>query len=59
MAAVREAMAALPAAARKVRLHLNPDDAALVREQPAAERGGPRLAPGRGPVDRRAAAARS
>ena len=33
LAAVREAMAALPAAARKVRLHLHPDDAALVREQ--------------------------
>lgn len=33
IAAVREAMAALPAAARKVRLHLHPEDAALVREQ--------------------------
>lgn len=32
LAAVREAMAALPAAARQVRLHLHPDDAALVRE---------------------------
>jgi flagellar assembly protein FliH len=33
LAAVREAMGALPAAARKVRLHLHPEDAALVREQ--------------------------
>lgn len=32
IAAVREAMGALPAAARKVRLHLHPEDAALVRE---------------------------
>jgi flagellar assembly protein FliH len=32
IAAVREAMAALPAAARNVRLHLHPDDALLVRE---------------------------
>jgi flagellar assembly protein FliH len=32
IAAVREAMAALPAAARNVRLHLHPEDAALVRE---------------------------
>jgi flagellar assembly protein FliH len=31
-AAVREAMAALPAAARNVRLHLHPEDALLVRE---------------------------
>ena len=33
IAAVREAMAALPAAARKVRLHLHPEDAVIVREQ--------------------------
>jgi flagellar assembly protein FliH len=32
LAAVREAMAALPIAARNVRLHLHPEDAALVRE---------------------------
>ena len=32
LAAVREAMAALPLAARNVRLHLHPEDAALVRE---------------------------
>jgi flagellar assembly protein FliH len=32
MAAVREALAALPAAARHVRLHLHPEDAQLVRE---------------------------
>ena len=32
VAAVREALAALPAAARHVRLHLHPEDAALVRE---------------------------
>ena len=32
LAAVREAMAALPAAARNVRLHLHPEDAVLVRE---------------------------
>jgi flagellar assembly protein FliH len=32
LAAVREAMTALPAAARNVRLHLHPEDAALVRE---------------------------
>ena len=32
LAAVREAMAALPAAARNVRLHLHPEDALLVRE---------------------------
>jgi flagellar assembly protein FliH len=32
LAAVREAMAALPASARQVRVHLHPDDAALVRE---------------------------
>jgi flagellar assembly protein FliH len=32
LAAVREAMAALPAAARQVRVHLHPDDAQLVRE---------------------------
>ena len=32
LAAVREAMAALPAAARQVRLHLHPEDAQLVRE---------------------------
>jgi flagellar assembly protein FliH len=32
LAAVREAMGALPAASRNVRLHLHPEDAALVRE---------------------------
>lgn len=32
IAAVREAMNALPAASRQVRLHLHPDDAQLVRE---------------------------
>jgi flagellar assembly protein FliH len=32
VAAVREAMNALPAAARQIRLHLHPDDAQLVRE---------------------------
>ncbi len=32
LAVVREAMAALPAAAREVRLHLHPEDAELVRE---------------------------
>ena len=32
LAVVREAMAALPLAARNVRLHLHPEDAALVRE---------------------------
>lgn len=32
LAAVREAMAVLPAAARNVRLHLHPEDALLVRE---------------------------
>lgn len=32
MAVVREALAALPAASRNVRLHLHPEDAALVRE---------------------------
>lgn len=32
LAAVREAMAALPIAARNVRLHLHPEDSALVRE---------------------------
>jgi flagellar assembly protein FliH len=32
IAAVREAMAALPAAARNVRLHLHPEDALVVRE---------------------------
>lgn len=32
LAVVREAMAALPIAARNVRLHLHPEDAALVRE---------------------------
>jgi flagellar assembly protein FliH len=32
LAAVREAMNALPAASRHVRLHLHPEDAALVRE---------------------------
>lgn len=32
VAAVREALTALPAAARQVRLHLHPDDAALLRE---------------------------
>jgi len=32
LAAVREALAALPAAARHVRLHLHPEDALLVRE---------------------------
>lgn len=32
LAATREAMAALPLAARNVRLHLHPEDAALVRE---------------------------
>lgn len=32
LAAVRETMAALPLAARNVRLHLHPEDAALVRE---------------------------
>jgi len=32
IAAVREALGALPAAARQVRLHLHPDDAQLVRE---------------------------
>ncbi|MCW8919382.1 MAG: flagellar assembly protein FliH [Gammaproteobacteria bacterium] len=36
---VREALAALPSAARKVRVHLHPEDAVLVREklQPAEE----------------------
>jgi flagellar assembly protein FliH len=33
LAAVREAMGALPAASRNVRLHLQPEDAALVREK--------------------------
>jgi len=32
LAVVREAMAALPVAARNVRLHMHPEDAALVRE---------------------------
>ncbi|MGA7800079.1 MAG: flagellar assembly protein FliH [Gammaproteobacteria bacterium] len=32
VAAVREAIAVLPLAVRKVRIHLHPDDAALVRE---------------------------
>lgn len=32
LAAVREAMGALPAASRNVRLHLHPEDAALVRD---------------------------
>lgn len=32
MAAVREAIATLPAAARQVRVHLHPDDAQIVRE---------------------------
>jgi flagellar assembly protein FliH len=32
IAAVREAMGALPAASRAIRLHLHPEDAALVRE---------------------------
>lgn len=32
LAVVREAMAALPIAARNVRLHMHPEDAALVRE---------------------------
>lgn len=32
LSVVREAMAALPVAAREVRLHLHPEDAALVRE---------------------------
>jgi flagellar assembly protein FliH len=32
MAVVREAMEALPSASRNVRMHLHPDDAALVRE---------------------------
>jgi flagellar assembly protein FliH len=32
IAAVREALAVLPAAARNVRVHLNPEDAAVVRE---------------------------
>lgn len=32
VAAVREALTALPAAARQVRLHLHPEDAALLRE---------------------------
>jgi flagellar assembly protein FliH len=42
LAVLREAMAALPVAARNVRLHLHPEDAALVREALAlndAERG--------------------
>lgn len=42
LAVVREAMAALPLAARNVRLHLHPEDAALVREMLAlgdSERG--------------------
>jgi flagellar assembly protein FliH len=33
LAAVREAMGALPAASRNVRLHLHPEDAVLVRER--------------------------
>lgn len=36
---VREALAALPAAARRVTIHLQPDDAALVREALAAGAG--------------------
>jgi flagellar assembly protein FliH len=32
VAVVREALAVLPAASRRVRLHLHPDDAALVRD---------------------------
>lgn len=42
LAVVREAMAALPLAARNVRLHLHPEDAALVRDMLAlgdSERG--------------------
>lgn len=42
LAVVREAMAALPLAARAVRLHMHPEDAALVREMLAlndSERG--------------------
>jgi flagellar assembly protein FliH len=41
IAVIRETVALLPAAARDVRIHLHPDDAALVRErlvEPAAER---------------------
>jgi len=41
IAIIRETMALLPAATRDVRLHLHPDDAALVRErlaQPQSER---------------------
>ena len=41
IAIVREALAQLPAAAREVRVHLHPDDAATVRERlmpPAGER---------------------
>jgi flagellar assembly protein FliH len=41
IAVIRETVALLPAAARDVRIHLHPEDAALVRErlvEPAAER---------------------
>jgi flagellar assembly protein FliH len=41
IAVIRETIALLPAAARDVRIHLHPEDAALVRErlvEPAAER---------------------
>ncbi len=41
VAVIRETVALLPAAARDVRIHLHPEDAALVRErlvEPAAER---------------------
>jgi flagellar assembly protein FliH len=41
IAVIRETVALLPAAAREVRIHLHPEDAALVRErlvEPAAER---------------------
>ena len=41
IAVIRETIALLPAAARDVRLHLHPEDAALIRERlaaPAAER---------------------
>ena len=39
LAVVREAMAELPSAARKLRLYLHPDDAVLVREVYAADEG--------------------
>ena len=40
---IREAIAALPVAARDVRVHLHPEDAAVVRAAPGAHRERTRL----------------